>query len=247
MENRTRAIITTLTTIVASAATSMMESRLDAMRRFWWQSSGSVDLDHAVLASPRNDLCRCSINGLQKQCTTPCPRSSSVIGGGRGAHDSAGTTRPARRGPSRRRVRTASAVLKNLVSARKDFFNSICQQRTHTCSSRRRGRQHRRPKHSPQTGSGRLSEAEPQSDRGSDVVALEKAESQTAIHLREHDPGIEIPLWCKPPIDSGRDRVERPGALWVLGAEAGGGPPGGGAEERILDIMVIGADHIQIL
>jgi hypothetical protein len=32
----------------------------------------------------------------------------------------------------------------------------------------------------------------------------------------------------------------------VLSAEAGGGPPGGGAEERILDIMVIGADHIQI-
>jgi hypothetical protein len=78
MENRTRAIITTLTTIVASAATSMMESRLDAMRHFWWQSSGSVDLDHAVLAPPWNDLCRCSINGLQKQCTTPCPRSSEA-------------------------------------------------------------------------------------------------------------------------------------------------------------------------
>src|SRR5882757_9419478 len=56
----------------------MMESRLDAMRRFWWQSSGSVDLDHAVLAPPRNDLCRCSISGLQKQCTTPCPRSSEA-------------------------------------------------------------------------------------------------------------------------------------------------------------------------
>src|SRR6267142_3606753 len=67
---------------------------------------------------------------------------SSVIGGGRGAHASAGTPRPARRGPSRRRVRTASAVLKNLVRPpEKDFFNSICQQRTHTCSSRRRGRQ----------------------------------------------------------------------------------------------------------
>ena len=103
----------------------MMESRLDAMRRFWWQSSGSVDLDHAVLASPRNDLCRCSINGLQKQCTTPCPRSSSVIGGGRGAHDSAGTTRPARRGPSRRRVRTASAVLKNLVRQPEKTFSTV--------------------------------------------------------------------------------------------------------------------------
>src|SRR5260221_7097242 len=25
-----------------------------------------------------NDLCRCSISGLQKQCTTPCPRSSEA-------------------------------------------------------------------------------------------------------------------------------------------------------------------------
>ena len=109
-----------------------------------------------------------------------------------------------------------------------------CQQWTHTCSNRRRGRQRRCPKHNPQIGRGRLSEAEPQSDRGSDVVALEKAEGQTAIHLREHDPGIEIPLWCKPPIDSGRDPVECPGTLRVFGTEAGGGSPGSGAEERIL-------------
>ena len=40
-----------------------------------------------------------------------------------------------------------SGPQKSCSSARKDFFNSICQQRTHTCSSRRRGRQHRRPKH----------------------------------------------------------------------------------------------------
>src|ERR1700716_3389217 len=85
----------------------------------------------------------------------------------------------------------------------------------------------------------RLSEAEPQSDRGSDVVALEKAERQSAIHLREHDPGIEIPLRCKPPIDGGGDAVECPGALRMLGAETGGRPSGGGAEERILDVMVI--------
>src|SRR5207253_3048044 len=50
----------------------------------------------------------------------------------------------------------------------------------------------------------------------------------------------------KPPIDCGRDPVDRPGALRVFGAETGGGSPGGGAEERILDIMVVGADHIQI-
>ena len=38
-----------------------------------------------------------------------------------------------------------------------------------------RPRQGRRPKHSPQIGRSQLSEAEPQSDRGSDVVVLEKA------------------------------------------------------------------------
>src|SRR5882757_8471461 len=94
---------------------------------------------------------------------------------------------------------------------------------------------------------GRLSEAEPQSDGGRDVVALEKAEGQTAIHLCEHDPGIEIPFRRKPPIDSGGDPVERPGALRVLAAGARGRPRGGDAEERILDIMIIGADHIEIV
>src|SRR5258705_10398586 len=84
-----------------------------------------------------------------------------------------------------------------------------------------------------------FSEAEAQSDRGSDVVALEKAEGQSAIHLREHDPGIDIPLWCKPPTDSGRDPVERSGALRVLAAGAGCGPPGEGAAERIIVIMGI--------
>src|SRR5882724_1479493 len=95
-------------------------------------------------------------------------------------------------------------------------------------------------------GRNQLSEAEAQPDRGSDIVALEKAGGQTAVHLRKHEPGIDIPLWCKPPIDGGGDPVECPGALRVLGAGAGSGPPGGGAKERILDIMVIGADHIQI-
>src|ERR1700716_4093811 len=99
---------------------------------------------------------------------------------------------------------------------------------------------------SSQLFNAEVSKAEAQSDGGIDVVALEKAGGQSAIHLREHDPEIEIPLRCKPPIDSGRDRVERPGALRVLGTGAGGGPPGGGAEERILDIMVIGGDPIQI-
>jgi hypothetical protein len=45
MANKTLAITSKLTIIVASAATSMVES--GAMRHFWWQSTGGVDLDHA--------------------------------------------------------------------------------------------------------------------------------------------------------------------------------------------------------
>jgi hypothetical protein len=41
---KTMAITSKLTIIVASAATSMVES--GAMLHCWWQSSGSVDLDH---------------------------------------------------------------------------------------------------------------------------------------------------------------------------------------------------------
>jgi hypothetical protein len=139
-----------------------MESRLDAMRHFWWQSSGSVDLDHA-------------------------------------------------------------------------------------CSNRRRGRQRRRPKHSPQTGRSRLSEAEPQSSGGIDVAVLEEAEAQPAMHLVEHHAKIEIPLWRKSPIHRGRNRIVRLGALRVRAVGAEGGPSSGGAEKGILDVMVIGADHIQVI
>src|SRR5712675_1615812 len=91
------------------------------------------------------------------------------------------------------------------------------------------------------------SKAEALSDRGIDVVGLEKAEGQSAIHLREHESEIGIPLWCEPPIDSGGDRVERAGALRVLTAGARGRPAGCGAEEGILDVVVIGADHIEVL
>ena len=44
MENRMKASVAMLRTITASAATSMMESRLNAMCHFWWQSSDGVDL-----------------------------------------------------------------------------------------------------------------------------------------------------------------------------------------------------------
>jgi hypothetical protein len=46
MENRTKASTATLRTLIAIAATSMVES--GAMRHIWWQSSGSVDPDHAA-------------------------------------------------------------------------------------------------------------------------------------------------------------------------------------------------------
>jgi hypothetical protein len=45
MENSTKAITAKLKTIIANAPTSILES--GAMRHFWWQSNGSVDLDHA--------------------------------------------------------------------------------------------------------------------------------------------------------------------------------------------------------
>ena len=91
------------------------------------------------------------------------------------------------------------------------------------------------------------SKAEAQSDGGVDVVALEKAESQSAVNLREHQSEIDVPLRREPPIDRGGHRIERARALRVLGAGAGSRPAGCGAEEGILDVVVIGADHIEVL
>ena len=48
-----------------------------------------------------------------------------VLGHRRRARCSAGTPRPARRGPSRRRVRTASAVLTNLVRQPEKTFSTV--------------------------------------------------------------------------------------------------------------------------
>ena len=47
MENPTKASTATLRTMIAMAATSMVEKRF-AMRHRWRKSDGSVDLDHAV-------------------------------------------------------------------------------------------------------------------------------------------------------------------------------------------------------
>ena len=130
-----------------------------------------------------------------------------VLGHRRRARCPAGTPRPARRGPSRRRVRTASAVLKNLVRQPEKTFSTVSGNSGLILAPIGRGRQRRRPKHSPQTGRSRLSEAETQSDRGIDVAVLEKAEAQPAMHLVEHHAKIEIPLWRKPPIHRGRNRI----------------------------------------
>src|SRR6267154_5887523 len=170
-----------------------------------------------------------------------------VLGHRRRARCPEGTPRPATWSLTSPRADRISDPHKSCSSARKDFFNSICQQRTHTCSNCRRGCQRRRPKHSPQTGRSRLSEAEPQSSRGIDVAVLEEAEAQPAMHLVEHHAKIEIPLWCKSPIHCGRNRIVRPGALRVRTVGAEGGPSSGGAEKGILDGMVIGADHMQVI
>src|SRR6266481_380557 len=103
---------------------------------------------------------------------------SSVIAGGRGAHASAGTPRPARRGPSRRRVRTASAVLKNLVRQPEKTFSTVSANgglilapiADAGVSAAVRSTAHR-------PAVSRLSEAEPQSGRGIDVAVLEEAEA----------------------------------------------------------------------
>src|SRR3989442_15777557 len=57
-----------------------------------------------------------------------------------------------------------------------------------------------------------VSESDAQSNCGIDVVALKIAVSQSAIHFREHQPGVEIPLRGKLPIDNAGDRVKRTAA-----------------------------------
>src|SRR5216684_6982990 len=112
-------------------------------------------------------------------------------------------------------------------------MSQTCQQRTHTCSGRRRQASAPPSEAQPQIGRGRLSEAETQSDRGIDVAVLEEAEAQPAMHLVEHHAKIEIPLWRKSPIHRGRNRIVRPGALRVRAVGAEGGPSSGGAEKGI--------------
>src|SRR6267378_6299606 len=122
---------------------------------------------------------------------------SSVIGGGRGAQQEHLALRDvvphvAACGPHQR----SSKIL--FVSQKRLFQQYLPTADSYLLQSPTRASAPRSEAHL-QIGRSQLSEAEPQSDRGSDVVALEKAGGQSAIHLREHDPGIEIPLWCKPP------------------------------------------------
>src|SRR6266436_6809779 len=91
------------------------------------------------------------------------------------------------------------------------------------------------------------SKPETHPNRGIDVAVLEEAEAQPAMHLVEHHAEIEIPLWCKSPIHCGRNRIIRPGALRMRAVGAEEEPSSGGAEPGILDVMVIGADHIKVI
>ena len=91
------------------------------------------------------------------------------------------------------------------------------------------------------------SKTEAHPNRGIDVAVLQEAEAQPAMHLVEHHAEIEIPLWCKSPIHCGRNRIIRPGALRMRAVGAEEEPSSGGAEPGILDVMVIGADHIKVI
>src|SRR6266481_2637757 len=73
------------------------------------------------------------------------------------------------------------------------------------------------------------------------------SEAQPAMHLVEHHAKIEIPLWRKSPIHRGRNRIVCPGALRMRAVGAEGAPSSGGAEKGILDVVVIGADHIHVI
>jgi hypothetical protein len=92
-----------------------------------------------------------------------------------------------------------------------------------------------------------LSKLETHADRGIDVALLEEAGGQPVVYLVEHHAKIGIPFWCKSPIHCGRNRIIRPGSLRVPGVGAEHGPSSGCAEKRILDVMVIAANHIRVI
>jgi hypothetical protein len=91
-----------------------------------------------------------------------------------------------------------------------------------------------------------LSVAEAQSRRTCDVVVHEKAVRQSAIEFRPHEAGVNIPLWCKLPVDNTGDRVQRTSALRVLFAVAELDPVGR-AKVGMLLVMVISGDHIHLV
>src|SRR5258708_25402929 len=89
-----------------------------------------------------------------------------------------------------------------------------------------------------------FSEAEAKPNRRIDRAAIEKAARQAAIDLREHDSGVGIKFLRKLPIDDKGKGVERPVAVWERRGV-------GGAIARrtkgVLGVMIIRADHIQIV
>ena len=97
----------------------------------------------------------------------------------------------------------------------------------------------------PHNSSEKRSETEAEPGRRINVVTLEIAVRQSAIHLREHETNVNIPPSCEPPVDSSRHGVERSGALRVSAARAADVWPG--REKVVLGIMIIGADHVQFV
>jgi hypothetical protein len=89
-----------------------------------------------------------------------------------------------------------------------------------------------------------FSEAEAKPNRWIDRAPVEVAVRQAAIDLGEHQPGVSIKLLRKLPIDGQGKGVERSGA--ICERRSVGGAIDGGTVGRLV-IMVIGADHIQIV
>ena len=87
-----------------------------------------------------------------------------------------------------------------------------------------------------------FSEAEAKPNRGIDRAATEVAVRQSAIDLREHDPGVGIKFLRKLPIGDKGNGVERPVAV----CERRGVGAVDECTKNGLVVMIIGASHIQI-
>jgi hypothetical protein len=88
-----------------------------------------------------------------------------------------------------------------------------------------------------------FSEPEAKPNRGIDRVTIKVAVRQTAIDLREHKSGVGIKFLSKLPINDEGNSVER----HVAGRRRGRGGAVDGCAEGRLVVMIVGANHIQIV